>query len=325
MNSVETNISVIIPSRIYDENLSHCLKQIRKFYKKIKIILILDSQNKKNTDKNIKILISGNKTIGHKRNLGVKKTKTKFICFIDSDAYPDTPWLNKVNELFKKYKNLGAIGGPNLSPKTKNIEKILVSRSRKLSFVTLNKLVKNNNSKTDYINFLPSCNMILKTNLYKKLKGMDERLYSGEEISLNYNIKKKDLKLIFCPSICIFHKDRNFKHFARQRFIYGSTGLKLFLRYPCKESLLLLISSFPVIFFLLFPFIFFNEFFFNFYIGGMIFLILFCLLNSIKINYSNNFMKSIKLTIISMFSPGIGLITSLLIKDYIIKKYYTQK
>ena len=57
----------------------------------------------------------------------------------------------------------------------------------------------------------------------------------------------------------------------------------------------------------------------------MIFLILFCLLNSIKINYSNNFMKSIKLTIISMFSPGIGLITSLLIKDYIIKKYYTQK
>jgi len=325
MSFVEKNITIIIPSRIYDENLSHCLKQIRKFYKKIKIILVLDSQNKKNIGKNIKILISGNKTIGHKRNLGVKETKTEFVCFIDSDAYPDSSWLDEVKKLFKKYKNLGAVGGPNLSPKTKNIEKNLVARSRRLSFVTLNKKIKYSDAKTDFINFLPSCNMILKTKLYKKTKGMDERLYSGEEFSLNYNIKKSGLKMIFCESIYVFHKDRNFKHFARQRFIYGSTGLKLFLRYPCKETLLLLVSSAPFIFLLLFPFIFFNSFFLNFYLSGMVFLTLFCLINSIKINYSNNFIKSLKLTLISIFSPGIGFITSLLVKDYIIKKYYTQK
>ena len=50
-----------------------------------------------------------------------------------------------------------------------------------------------------------------------------------------------------------------------------------------------------------------------------------CLINAIKINYSNNFFKSLKLTFISIFMPGIGFVSSILLKDYIIKKLYTQK
>ena len=40
--SVEKDITVIIPSRSYDQNLSFCIKNIRKYYKKIKIFLILE-------------------------------------------------------------------------------------------------------------------------------------------------------------------------------------------------------------------------------------------------------------------------------------------
>ena len=326
IRSVEKDITVIIPSRSYDQNLSYCIKNIRKYYGKIKIILILDKYQNFKKDKKIKIFVSGNETIGFKRNLAVKNCKTKFVCFIDSDAYPKSQWLNDVHKLFKKYKKLGAVGGPNLSPNTKDVEKKLVSRSRKLSFVTLNTITKSNiENKECYINFLPSCNLIVRTDLYKKVKGMYENLYSGEEISLNKNIRKLGYKIMFCPNIYVFHKDRNFKHFARQRFVYGSTGLRTFLKFPCLESFLLLTSSLPFIFILMFPFVFLSEFYLNTYILGLLFIFIVCLINSAKINYSNNFFKSLKLTFISIFMPGIGFVSSILLKDYIIKKLYTQK
>ena len=54
-------------------------------------------------DKNISVLVSGNKTIGYKRNLAVKHCKTDYVYFIDSDAYPNTHWLDQVDKTFKKY------------------------------------------------------------------------------------------------------------------------------------------------------------------------------------------------------------------------------
>ena len=83
----------------------------------------MDKKEKIKKDKNILLFISGNKSIGYKRNIAVKHSKTKYVCFIDSDAYPNTPWLNSVDSTFSKYKNVGAVGGPNLSPKTNDLEK----------------------------------------------------------------------------------------------------------------------------------------------------------------------------------------------------------
>lgn len=326
IRSIEKDITVLIPSRTYDQNLSYCIKNIRKYYKKICILIVLDKIQKIKKDKKIKILVSGNKSIGFKRNLGVRNCKTKFICFIDSDAYPKSKWLDDVHKVFKKYKKVGIIGGPNLSPKTLDIEKKLVSRSRKLSFVTLNTITKSKKKNENVcINFLPSCNMIVRTDLYKRVKGMYENLYSGEEISLNKNIRKLGYKIMFCPNIFVFHKDRNFKHFARQRFVYGSTGLRIFVKFPCRESFLLLISALPLLFILSFPLIFLSKFYFKIYIFGLIFISIVSLINAFKISFSNYFIKSFKLTLISIFMPGVGFISSLLLKDYIIKKLYTQK
>ena len=171
---VEKDISILIPSKIIDDNLRYCIKQIRKFYKNIKIILVLDKPSESKMDKNIQIVISGNETIGFKRNLGLKYVITKFVSFIDSDAYPNSRWLDESLNLYKD-KKIALVGGPNLSPKTKNVEKILVARSRRNSIVTLNPKVKSIKTNKHFINFLPSCNMIMRTSIYKKIKGRTTR------------------------------------------------------------------------------------------------------------------------------------------------------
>lgn len=324
IKSVEKNITILIPSKLVDDNLNNCIKKIRKFYQKIKIILILDKFSKIKFDKNIQILISGNKTIGFKRNMGAKYVKTKLICLIDSDAYPNSYWLNESLDILN-YKEISSVGGPNLSPKTNNIEKILVARSRKFSFVTLNPKMKSNKTKKHFLSFLPSCNLVVKTSVYKKAKGMDSKFYSGEEISLNVYQNKLGYKMLFDPKISVFHMDRDFKHFSRQRFIYGSTGLWQFLKYPCKESFMLLMGSLPILFCLCFPVIFFNETLKLTYLTGIVLLFLLMIMNSLKINYKNNFFKSLKLSVIIFFMPGIGLIARIFLKDKTFKGLYTQK
>ena len=67
---VEKKITIIIPSKIVDDNLKYCIKKIRNFYKKIRIIIILDIAAKIKFDKNTNIVVSNSKTIGFKRNLG---------------------------------------------------------------------------------------------------------------------------------------------------------------------------------------------------------------------------------------------------------------
>ncbi len=321
---IEKNITILIPSKSYDENLQFCILNIRKYYKKIKIVLVLDNPINYKLDKNIKIIISGNKTIGYKRNLGVKNVNTKFVSLIDSDAYPNSKWLDKVIGLFKE-KKIAAVGGPNLSPRTSNMEKKLVARSRQNSIVTLNNKVKSKSTKRQFIKFLPSCNMIIKTSIYRKLNGMDPRLYSGEEISLNYKINKNGYRMIFCPTVFVYHKDRNFKHFARQRFIYGSTGLWLSLRYPIKESFMLLVSSLPILYILLFPVLILKSMISFVYIIGILTLFFTIIVNTFMINYKNNLFKSFKLSLISIFLPGLGLLATIFLSKDKIKKFYTQK
>ena len=54
-------------------------------------------------------------------------------------------------------------------------------------------------------------------------------------------------------------------------------------------------------------------------------LVTFLIASTIKINYGNHFFKSIKLSLISVFSPGYGFILGLFKKSETIRNVYTQK
>jgi len=325
MKLIEKKITIIIPSRKIDKNLKFCVKKIRKFYNKIKIILILDYINKSFFfDKNIQIIKSSKKTIGAKRNLGVRKSKTKYICFIDSDAYPISPWLKNTEKAFNYADNIGAVGGPNLSPSSKNLEERLVASIKKNGLFTINKELKIKSQSIEFVNFLHSCNFIIKKTTYNRLNGMFENIYSGEEVSLNYKLLKSGYKLLSYPTIIVNHKDRNFKNFMKQRFIYGSTGLKLFIKYPCITTLKLLLSSVPVLFLFLFPIFFFCQQIKNITLFFFIIFIFAIIANTIKIYEKGSFFKSLKLVIISIISPGIGLLLSFFLSNNKFQKLYTQ-
>lgn len=318
-------ITIAIPSKKYDNNLRTCIYKIRKLYRKVEIFLLLDQKIKKNFDKNVKFFFFDNKNIGYKRNFAAKKSKKKFICFIDSDAYPKKNWLENFLKIMKLKKGLTVVGGPNISPRTNNIEKKIVSKSKHLPFVTLNNFVK---SKTNscYTDFLPACNLFVNRKEYLRLGGMDENIIAGEEIKLFYNLKKIKEKVYFINNAIIFHKDRNFKNFLNQRMTYGIEA-NLLLLYPCKQTLLFALSIFPFLNLIcLFIFLPFKEFFFfKFNLYLFLIIILFCFLFTFKIYNRFFFIKNFICILISIYGPGIGFFSQFLITSKVQKIIYKQE
>jgi len=318
----QSKFTIIIPSKIIDDNLINCEKKIRKFYQKIKILLMIDhKENDKKFSTDTEIISTGLVNVSEKRNMGFKFTKSDFIVFIDSDAYPEHPWLDNIENVFKNNENVGACGGPNLSPNADSEEKKFISSIKKSMIVSQNvKFVKNKQFKSKIINFLPTCNLIVKRSIFHEKEPMDSNLFAHEDISINENIKKKGYKIYYEPTAYVFHKDRTIKSFLKQRFIYGTESLNVFTKYPCKSSFNLLISTMPFISFmlLLINYLFNLDLlikstsiytFFHFMPIFILLLAIFLIiLESVKVFliYKKSFFKILLILFLSVFLPGLG-------------------
>ena len=113
-------INVVIPSIQLSKELIYCLEKLNnQTYKNFFVTIILDFKNNADIPKlNYKLntIISRNKNMSSKRNLGVKKFKSDLIVFLDSDAYPHKNWLkNAVNFFSLKKKQKNYYGGSKYS------------------------------------------------------------------------------------------------------------------------------------------------------------------------------------------------------------------
>ena len=117
------NFTIIIPCITF-KDVKKSITNIRKVYKKTKIIVCLNQKVKNNKDKNLKLIHTHLKGIGAKRNLAVKFAKTKYLAFIDSDAYPSNGWLQNSFKYLNK-KKLELLQGHIWIQKYKILAKIL--------------------------------------------------------------------------------------------------------------------------------------------------------------------------------------------------------
>lgn len=104
-------VNIIIPSIEIDGRLIRCLKGIEKqTNKNFFVTLVLDKRNNLKILKKFKfqkkILILPKQTMSKKRNYAALNFNSKYLAFIDSDAYPCKNWLLKSIKLLKKKKHM---------------------------------------------------------------------------------------------------------------------------------------------------------------------------------------------------------------------------
>ena len=265
------DITIVIPTINFSNYLLQCVMTIKKISNSIKIIIISDkkiSNQKLLKSKFVKIILNKKKlTISKKRNIGVYNATTKFIGFIDSDAYPHKDWIKNSINILKRNKNIFLVGGPNVSPPKQDYFKTLISDVQKSFLISGKWAFQKRFSHSRYTENLYSCNMITKRDYYFFIKGMNEKLIAGEDYDFCQRIRKIGKKVYFNKNSIVFHHDRSFKNFLTQKIVRGYTIVDQIK----KKSLVFKDNVKQFIFYQLVPFYFliFNMLCLIYYITGI--------------------------------------------------------
>ena len=226
------SVNIIIPAVKVDEEVLKCLIEINKIkYHNFFVTVVLDhTQGKKLPRLRYKInkLISGKINMSKKRNIAAKKFKSKYIAFIDSDAYPNKNWL-KLAIKYLKQKKGNIVGGPGIPfPNQNYLEKICYF-SKRSYFVTGYLNFRKYKASKRLCDWLESCNLIMEKFFFLKYGGMDVNRYTGEDKEFFERVKKKnsELKVYYSPDLFIYHRERGLRGFLLQRLCFGMDFINL--------------------------------------------------------------------------------------------------
>ncbi len=216
-------VSIIIPCMSIDWMTEKCIKECLKLdYDNFEILVFPDSVDKKTlkkfSDKRIKIVPTGKVKPAFKRNKGMKIAKGKFFAFIDSDAYPRKDWLKNAMKYFKD-KEIGIVGGPNLTPPGVNIWERVSGYVLSNFFVCGRADIRYKIAKNQFTNELPSCNYIARKEASSEY---DPRFLTAEDTEFCFNCAKKGYKVLYAGDVIVYHHRRDtLKKHIKQMFIYG--------------------------------------------------------------------------------------------------------
>ena len=187
-------VNIIIPAIRLDDELLKCLKKINKInYSNFFVTIVLNHQIKNKLPKlkyKVNKLIVGKINMSKKRNMAVRKFKSKYIAFIDSDAYPNKNWL-KLGIKYLKDKKNHVVGGPGLPFPDQDYSGKICYLSKRSYFVSGYLNFRKYKAKKRYCDWLESCNLIMERNFFLKHGGMDDEKYTGEDKEFFERVRKK--------------------------------------------------------------------------------------------------------------------------------------
>jgi len=193
-------VSIIIPVFNADKYIAQCLSALQNIeYSKDKYeIIVVDNGS---TDKTseivrtypVKFFVLPKVTISRLRNFGVSQAKGDILAFIDADCIAPSSWLTKSTELLRQEK-VGAVGSWYQLPlKTYFLERVwnahMVSRRLRIGD----------------IDWVPSGNLMILKNVYKKINGFNESLTTSEDVDICQRIHLLGFRVFTHPDLAVVH------------------------------------------------------------------------------------------------------------------------
>lgn len=217
---MKTETSVIIPNWNGEHLLKDCLDSLEKqSYKNFEIIIVdngsTDSSIEfiKNNFPKIKI-IKLEKNLGFAKavNIGVKKSKAKFIVLLNNDTEVDKDWLKNLVKIAKKYKDVGSVGSKllNFYERRKidgvGIQINEVGQARSIGY---DEKDKGQYEKQLYVFGVTGGASLFKREIFIKIGMFDENYFMySEEVDWAFRAQFQGFKAIYCPKAIVYHKHK---------------------------------------------------------------------------------------------------------------------
>lgn len=195
-----TSVTVVIPSFNEEMFIYRCLSSVVNIdYPKDSIRIVLADNG--STDDTIKIAKQfpveiksvPKKSIAHTRNSGSFSVRTDLIAFLDSDCVVAQDWLKNAVSHFMENIKVVAVG---------SYPKVIEHESNNLQKYWSR--ICQGELKIRKVDWLPSANLILRTEVFMELGGFNEELITCEDADLGYRLGRKGV-IISDPTVTVYH------------------------------------------------------------------------------------------------------------------------
>lgn len=326
----EKKVTIIIPFVSLNDYVLECIEGcLAQNYPNFELVLLPDAAITlplKYSRKKVKTVVTNTPRIAKKRNIGINKfPKTELYAFIDSDAYPHPNWLKNAVQAFFLSKTIWAVGGPNITPPEEPIRRKAVGNALKSFLLSGIGNFRKKITKSRYCQDLPTCNLLIKKAVIRKLKGFDENLITGEDMDLCMKIIEQKGKIRYHNKVIVYHHNRPlFVPFILQRITYGFSVFKVLKRKLSLTNLTLL-APFLLLSFFFFGFILsiFDKTIRNIWLAAMALYLIILLIETKRCSPKISEMPlTFTALLFGNLSPGVGTVLAFLGINVNIKKIY---
>ena len=235
------DLSIIIVSFNTKDLLERCLASLFKFLKGINFeVIVVDNASQDGSPQmamekfpQVKLIVNKkNLGFGTANNQGVKKSKGRWLFFLNSDAYLVDDSILKLLEKLSENSMVGAAsplilnedrtiqqsvgffpnlpqvfywmsfiddlpGGETLRPYHVDHDKFYLAETSSAY------------AKDQKVDWITGAAMFIRKDVFEKIKGFDEKIFLyGEDVDLCYRVKKAGFEIIFSPVAKIVHLGR---------------------------------------------------------------------------------------------------------------------
>lgn len=202
-------VSIIVPLHVIVPRFFRDLEKFAQLnYANYEILVVSDRKVDINLP-NTRLILTHKRKTGpaEKRDLAISKARGEICAFIDDDAYPDREWLKNAIVHFSHPK-IAAVGGPGITPQEDGYwEKLtgLVYGSYFCGGAARYRFVP---GEMQFIDDFPAYNLLVRKSVLKQIGGYGSYFYGGEDTFLCLKIVEHGYKILYDPSVVIFHHRR---------------------------------------------------------------------------------------------------------------------
>jgi GT2 family glycosyltransferase len=223
-------VCVIIPSKGRAQRLAACIASVLASDYGDKEVLVVDDGLCAETlaglrDFRDRITVFGSNGRGpsYARNLAASKTTAQYLAFTDSDCVVDAHWLSALVEGFRRRPDAVSVGGiQEVCADASTFETEVFAFMRKAHFVADYARCPADQAMLMEVDHNASCNVMYKREVFLKEGGFREGLWPGEDVDLDYRLRKNNQVLLCTRAAVVYHdKPETLARFRRMMYSYG--------------------------------------------------------------------------------------------------------
>lgn len=225
------SITVVVCAYNAADTLAECLQHVCALDYPSLEILVVDDGSTDATDAiarrypRARLLSIPHAGLSVARNVGLQAARGDIIAYLDSDAYPSPDWPYYL-ALGMDDRRVGAVGGPNVAPRSDPRGAHRVARAPGGPNHVL--------VSDDRAEHIPGCNMAFWRKVLVEVGGFDP-VYTraGDDVDLCWRVQDRDWEIGFHPAAYVWHHPRRtVKGYWHQQVGYGQSEALVQARHP---------------------------------------------------------------------------------------------